>query len=169
MLISYILCFAVALLIHELGHLAAARVCSVSVSEFGLGWGPQIFGFKMGEVEYKLHALPIGAYVRLDMAELQRRPLSQQVLMLMAGINVNLIASVLTMGTSFSTMNLLLASTNLLPLYQQDGWKCGMVMLRALMRRKSAMVEWTFTIAGSGISLALFAAYALRHVWRAHS
>jgi membrane-associated protease RseP (regulator of RpoE activity) len=169
MLISYILCFAVALLIHELGHLAAARVCSVSVSEFGLGWGPKIFGFKVGEVEYKLHALPIGAYVRLDMAELQRRPLSQQVLILMAGINVNLIASVLTLGTSFSAMNLLLASTNLLPLYQQDGWKCGMVMLRALMRRKSAMVEWTFTIAGSGISLALFAAYALRHVWRAHS
>jgi membrane-associated protease RseP (regulator of RpoE activity) len=169
MLISYILCFAVALLIHELGHLSAARVCSVSVSEFGLGWGPQIFGLKVGEVEYKLHALPIGAYVRLDMAELQRRPLSQQVLILMAGINVNLIASVLTMGTSFSTMNLLLAATNLLPLYQQDGWKCGMVMLRALMRRKSAMVEWTFTIAGSGISLALFAAYALRHVWRAHS
>ena len=169
MLISYVLCFAVALLIHELGHLAAARVCSVSVSEFGLGWGPKIFGFKVGEVEYKLHALPIGAYVRLDMAELQRRPLSQQVLILMAGINVNLIASVLTMGTSFSSMNLLLASTNLLPLYQQDGWKCGMVMLRALIRRKSAIVEWTFTIAGSGISLALFAAYALRHVWRAHS
>ena len=164
MLISYILCFAVALLIHELGHLAAARVCAVSVSEFGLGWGPKIFGFKAGQVEYKLHALPIGAYVRLDMGELQRRPLSQQVLILMAGINVNLIASALTMGTSFSTMNLLLASTNLLPLYQQDGWKCGMVMLRALLRRKSAIVEWTFTIAGSALSLALFAFQALRHL-----
>jgi membrane-associated protease RseP (regulator of RpoE activity) len=168
MLITYILCFAIALLIHELGHLAAARVCSVAVTEFGLGWGSKVFGLKVGEVEYKLHALPIGAYVRLDMAELQRRPLSQQVLILLAGINVNLIASALTMGTSFSTMNLLLAATNLLPLYQQDGWKCGMVMLRAMLRRKSAMVEWTFTIAGSGVSLALFVAYALRHVWRAH-
>ncbi|MGB7925021.1 MAG: site-2 protease family protein [Pyrinomonadaceae bacterium] len=168
MLISYVLCFAVALLIHELGHLAAARVCSVAVTEFGLGWGPKVFGFKLGEVEYKLHALPIGAYVRLDMAELQRRPLSQQVLILMAGINVNLIAAALMLGTSFSTMNLLLAATNLLPLYQQDGWKCGMVMLRAMLRRKSALVEWTFTIAGSGVSLALFIAYALRHVLRTH-
>ena len=169
MLISYILWFAISLLIHELGHFGAARVCSVRVTEFGLGWGPKVFGFKLGEVEYKLHALPIGAYVRLDVAELQRRPLSQQVLILLAGINVNLVASALTLGTSFSAMNLLLAATNLLPLYQQDGWKCGMVMLRALLRRKSAVVEWTFTIAGSGLSLALFAAYTLRHIWSPHS
>jgi membrane-associated protease RseP (regulator of RpoE activity) len=168
MFISYICWFATALLIHELGHLAAARVCSVTVTEFGLGWGPRVFGFKAGEIEYNLHALPIGAYVRLDMSELQRRALSQQVLILLAGINVNLVASALTIGTSFSAMNLLLAATNLLPLYQQDGWKCGMVSLRAILRRKSAMVEWTFTIAGSGISLALLAAYALRHVWGAH-
>ena len=165
MLISYILWFAISLLIHELGHFAAARVCSVRVTEFGLGWGPKVFAFNLGEVEYKLHALPIGAYVRLDVAELQRRPLSQQVLVLLAGINVNLVASALTLGTSFSAMNLLLAATNLLPLYQQDGWKCGMVMLRALLQRKSAVVEWTFTIVGSGLSLALFAAYALRHLW----
>lgn len=168
MLISYILWFAISLLIHELGHLVAARVCSVRVTEFGLGWGPKVFGFKLNEVEYKLHALPIGAYVRLDVAELQRRPLSQQVLILLAGINVNLVASALTLGTSFSAMNLLLAATNLLPLYQQDGWKCGMVMLRAILRRKSALVEWTFTIAGSGLSLAFFAAYALRHLWSPH-
>jgi membrane-associated protease RseP (regulator of RpoE activity) len=168
MLISYILWFAISLLIHELGHFVAARVCSVRVTEFGLGWGPKVFGFKLGEVEYKLHALPVGAYVRLDVAELQRRPLSQQVLILLAGINVNLVASALTLGTSFSAMNLLLAATNLLPLYQQDGWKCGMVMLRAILRRKSAVVEWTFTIAGSGLSLALFAAYALRHLWGSH-
>lgn len=168
MLISYILWFAISLLIHELGHFVAARVCSVRVTEFGLGWGPRVFGFKLGEVEYKLHALPIGAYVRMDVAELQRRPLSQQVLVLLAGINVNLVASALTLGTSFSVMNLLLAATNLLPLYQQDGWKCGMVMLRAILRRKSAVVEWTFTIAGSALSLALFAAYALRHLFSPH-
>lgn len=168
MLIYYILWFAISLLIHELGHFVAARVCSVKVTEFGLGWGPKVFGLRLGEVEYKLHALPIGAYVRLDVAELQRRPLSQQVLILLAGINVNLVASALTLGTSFSAMNLLLAATNLLPLYQQDGWKCGMVMLRAILRRKSAVVEWTFTIAGSGLSLALFAAYALRHLWGSH-
>lgn len=164
MLITYLLSFLAALLIHELGHLAAARVCRVPVMEFGMGWGRRLIGFSFGGVEYKLHALPIGAYVRLDMAELQRRSLSRQVLVLLAGIIVNLIAAALSAGTPFGTVNLLLAATNLLPLYQQDGWKCGMVMLRALLRRKSAVVEWTFTIAGSSLSLALIAFQAVRHL-----
>ena len=163
MIIPYLLSFFVALLLHELGHLVAARLCRVPVMEFGLGWGRRLFGFHFGGVEYKLHALPVGAYVRLDVVELQRRVLSQQVLVLLAGIIVNLISAALTMGTPFGTINLLLAATNILPLYQQDGWKCGMVMLRALLRRKSAFVEWTFTIAGSSLSLALIAFQALRH------
>jgi membrane-associated protease RseP (regulator of RpoE activity) len=163
-LVSYLSAFIIALLIHELGHLAAARVCGVPATEFGLGWGRKLYGFHFGGVEYKLHALPVGAYVRLDMSELQRRSLSQQVLVLLAGIIVNLVAAALTLGTPFGTINLLLAATNLLPLYQQDGWKCGMVMLRALLRRKSAVVEWTFTIAGSGVSLALIAFQAVRHL-----
>jgi membrane-associated protease RseP (regulator of RpoE activity) len=136
----------------------------VPATEFGLGWGRRLFGFHFGGVEYKLHALPIGAYVRLDIAELQRRPLSRQVLVLLAGIIVNLMAAALAPGTPFGTVNLLLAATNLLPLYQQDGWKCGMVMLRALLQRKSAVVEWTFTIAGSVLSLALIAFQGLRHI-----
>jgi membrane-associated protease RseP (regulator of RpoE activity) len=164
MLISYLSSFFVALLIHELGHLVTARACRVPAPEFGLGWGRKLCGFHCGKVEYKLHALPIGAYVRLDIAELQRRALSQQVLILLAGIIVNLIAAAAAPGTPFGTMNLLLAATNILPLYQQDGWKCGMVMLRAALKRRSAIVEWTFTIAGSGLSLALIAFQALRHL-----
>ncbi|HEY0079329.1 MAG TPA: site-2 protease family protein [Pyrinomonadaceae bacterium] len=164
MLINYLACFAVAMLIHELGHLAAAFTCRVPATELGLGWGRRLFGFRLGAVEYKLHALPIGAYVRLDMGELQRRPLVQQVSVLLAGIAVNLVAAAATAGTTFGVMNLLLAATNLLPLYQQDGWKCGMVMLRALLRRRSPLVEWTFTIAGGGLSLVLFIAQALRHL-----
>jgi membrane-associated protease RseP (regulator of RpoE activity) len=164
MILSYGLSFLVALFIHELGHLFAARACRVPVKEFGLGWGRKVWGFHFGAVEYKLHALPVGAYVRMDMAELQRKPLSRQVLILLAGIIVNSVAAAMTAGTVFSLMNLLLAATNLLPLYQQDGWKCGMVMLRALLRRKSAAVEWTFTIAGSSLSLIVFVFQALRHL-----
>ncbi|HEX8000229.1 MAG TPA: site-2 protease family protein [Pyrinomonadaceae bacterium] len=164
MLLSYGFSFIVALFIHELGHLVAAWACRVPVSEFGLGWGRKVWSFRRGAVEYKLHALPIGAYVRMNMTELQRKPLSRQVLVLLAGIIVNAVAAALTAGTPFSVMNLLLAATNLLPLYQQDGWKCGMVLLRALLRRKSAVVEWTFTVAGSTVSLALFAFQVLRRL-----
>ena len=164
MLLTYIACFAVAMLIHELGHLAAARVCRVPATELGMGWGRKLFGFRLGGVEYKLHALPIGAYVRIDMAELQRRPLSQQVTVLLAGIMVNLAAALLTQGTWFGLLNYFLAATNLLPLYQQDGWKCGMVMLRALLSRRSSLVEWTFTVAGTLISFTAIASVALRYL-----
>ena len=162
MLLTYILCFAVAMLIHELGHLLAARACGVEATELGLGWGRKVCGFKRGGVEYKLHALPVGAYVRLDMAGLQTRPLSQQVLVLLAGVIVNLCAASLASGTIFGAMNYLLAATNLLPFYQQDGWKCGMVLMRALMQRRSALVEWTFTIAGGGASVALLFALLMQ-------
>ncbi|HYE14552.1 MAG TPA: hypothetical protein VD968_08950, partial [Pyrinomonadaceae bacterium] len=66
-------------------------------------------------------------------------------------------------GSWFSLMNLLLAATNLLPLYQQDGWKCGMVMLRALLERRSALVEWTFTVVGGAASLAVMTLLALKY------
>jgi membrane-associated protease RseP (regulator of RpoE activity) len=167
MLINYVLLlalFALTMFIHELGHLVAARLCGVRAAELGLGWGPKLFGRHVCGVEFKLHLLPVGAYVRLDMRELQARPLAQQVFVLLAGVMVNLAAALSTQGSWFSLMNLLLAATNLLPLYQQDGWKCGMVMLRALMSRRSALVEWTFTIAGGVLSLAVFVAEMGRFV-----
>jgi membrane-associated protease RseP (regulator of RpoE activity) len=152
------------MLIHELGHLIAARLCKVDAPELGLGWGPKLFGFRAGGVEFKLHALPVGAYVRLDIKELQRRPLAQQTFVLLAGIFVNLAAAVCTQGTWFSLMNYVLAATNLLPFYQQDGWKCGMVILRTLMARRSAVVEWTFTVAGGLLSVGVFITLALRYM-----
>lgn len=161
-MLTYILCLVVALIIHELGHLIAARACCVPVREFGLGWGPRIWGFNAGEVEYKLHALPVGAYVRLDIEELQRRPLSQQALILLAGVIVNLLAAAIVGASKFALINLILAATNLLPIYQQDGWKCGMVMLRAMLKRRNALVEWTFTISGGALSF-LFIIAKLKH------
>jgi membrane-associated protease RseP (regulator of RpoE activity) len=165
-MLSYILWFLVALLIHELGHCVAAFACKVTVSEFGFGWGRKLCGLRVRGVDLAIRLLPAGAYVRLNLEELQARPIVQQVLVLSAGIIVNLLAGVLTSGTHFSLMNYLLAATNILPLYQQDGWKCGMVILRASMRRKSPLIDWTFTIAGSALSLALIVAQILSRRFR---
>jgi membrane-associated protease RseP (regulator of RpoE activity) len=163
MLLTITFSFIVAMLIHELGHLVAARACRVPAPELGLGWGPKLWSVRAAGVEFKLHALPLGAYVRLDVAELQRRPLGQQVAVLLAGIFVNLAAASLTAGTWFSLLNYVLAASNLLPFYQQDGWKCGMVILRALLRRRSPAVEWTFTLAGGALSCVVFLSLALRY------
>ncbi|HKR61336.1 MAG TPA: site-2 protease family protein [Pyrinomonadaceae bacterium] len=144
--INMILSFACALVLHELGHLLAARACRVEVTQAGLGWGPKLFGFRMSGVEYQLHSLPLGAYIRMDMAGLQKRPLWQQLFVLLAGIAVNLTLAAITWGSFFGTLNLVLGVANLLPVYQQDGWKSGMVFFRRVFKRTSPLVEWSFTL-----------------------
>jgi predicted MFS family arabinose efflux permease len=50
---------------HELGHFLAARWVGVKVLKFSLGFGPKLFGRKMGETEYLVSAIPLGGYVKL--------------------------------------------------------------------------------------------------------
>ncbi|HSL05492.1 MAG TPA: RIP metalloprotease RseP [Nitrospiraceae bacterium] len=50
---------------HELGHFLAARWVGVKVLKFSLGFGPKLFGRKVGETEYLLSAIPLGGYVKL--------------------------------------------------------------------------------------------------------
>ncbi len=49
----------------------------------------------------ELRLLPLGAYVRMDMGGLQRRPLSQQLFVLLAGIAVNFILAAIAWGSFF--------------------------------------------------------------------
>jgi regulator of sigma E protease len=144
--INMILSFACALVLHELGHLLAARACGVRVMQAGLGWGPKLLGFRSRGVDYQLRLLPLGAYVQMDMAGLQKRPLLQQLFVLLAGIAVNLILAAIAWGSFFGTLNLVLGVANLLPVYQQDGWKSGMVFFRRVFKRTSPLVEWSFTL-----------------------
>jgi membrane-associated protease RseP (regulator of RpoE activity) len=153
--INITLCFAGALVLHEMGHFLAARLCRVEVTQAGLGWGPRVFGWRVNGVDYQLRLLPLGAYIRMDMSGLQRRPLHQQLLVLLAGIAVNLILAAITWGTFFGTLNLVLAVGNLFPLYQQDGWKSGMVIFRRTFKRASPLVEWSFTLSPGLIGLIL--------------
>lgn len=153
--INIILSFACALALHEMGHFLAARACRVEVTQAGLGWGPKLFGFRVNRVDYQLRLLPLGAYIRMDMSGLQRRPIFQQLFVLLAGIAVNLTLAVLTWGTFFGTLNLVLAVGNLFPLYQQDGWKSGMVIFRRVFKRASPLVEWSFTLSPGVLGLIL--------------
>ena len=153
--LNFILSFAAALVLHELGHFLAARACRVPVTQAGFGWGPKLFGFRIKEVDYQLRALPIGAYIRMDMSALQRRPLVQQLFVLLAGVAVNFVLSALAWGTFFGTLNLVLAVGNLFPLYQQDGWKSGMVFFRRVFRRPTPLVDWSFTLSAGVLGLAL--------------
>lgn len=150
---SFILLVAAAMIVHEFGHLVAARVCKVPASELGLGLGPKLFGFRIGSVSFSLRAIPVASFVRLDSTALKRRPTREQLLVHLGGIVFNVIAGLITYGTIFSWLNLLLAAGNLLPLYQHDGWKCGVVLMRAWLQKKSQPAEWAFTFSGGFVSL----------------
>ena len=144
-----------AIVLHELGHFFAARICSIPVKQAGLGWGPKLCGVRLSQVDCQLRLLPLGAYIQMDMRVLQSRPLMQQLFVLGAGIGVNLTLCTLTWGSLFGALNLALAIGNLVPLYQLDGWKSGMVICRRMFGRPSPLVEWILTLGGGAIALAV--------------
>ena len=51
--------------IHELGHFLLAKWNDVKVEKFSIGFGPTIFGFRRGETEYVLAAIPLGGFVKM--------------------------------------------------------------------------------------------------------
>ena len=70
-LLDYILPFLLALgiliVVHEFGHYAVARLCSVKVLRFSLGFGKPLLVRKAGadQTEWVLAAFPLGGYVKM--------------------------------------------------------------------------------------------------------
>ena len=153
LIISLIGFAALAMIVHELGHLLMARSCNVAASELGLGMGPRLMGVRVGSLQLNLRAIPIGSFVMLDGVSLKEKSVRAQLMVHLGGVTFNLVAGFLTYGTTFGWLNLLLAAGNILPLYQHDGWKCGVVIMRALLQRKSQPAERVFTFSGGFVSL----------------
>jgi regulator of sigma E protease len=51
--------------LHELGHFILAKWNGVKVEKFSIGFGPTLLGFKKGETEYVLAAVPLGGFVKM--------------------------------------------------------------------------------------------------------
>lgn len=52
-------------IIHEIGHLIAAKVNGIDVEVFSFGLGPKLVGWKIKGTEYRLSLFPLGGYCRL--------------------------------------------------------------------------------------------------------
>ncbi len=52
-------------MLHELGHFAAAKWSGMKVTEYFLGFGPRLWSIRRGETEYGVKAIPAGGYVRI--------------------------------------------------------------------------------------------------------
>lgn len=109
---STILLLSLLILVHELGHYLAARRYGVKVEEFGIGIPPKILTlFRWRGTEFSLNWLPLGGFVRLygedsdpkwweQLNPWQRKqalggkPAWQRVIIMAAGVLMNLIAGV---------------------------------------------------------------------------
>jgi len=63
--LAVIFVLGVMILIHELGHFMAAKYFDVRVEAFSFGFGPRLFGKKVGETDYRVCLLPLGGYVKM--------------------------------------------------------------------------------------------------------
>jgi regulator of sigma E protease len=54
------------ILIHEFGHYAAAKWLGVRVEVFSIGFGKRLLGFRRGDTDYRISALPLGGYVKMS-------------------------------------------------------------------------------------------------------
>ncbi|MBI5119100.1 RIP metalloprotease RseP [Candidatus Poribacteria bacterium] len=61
----FIILLGVLVFVHEMGHFIAAKLCNVYVVRLSLGFGKRLFGWKRGETDYCVSAIPLGGYVRM--------------------------------------------------------------------------------------------------------
>jgi regulator of sigma E protease len=54
------------ILIHEFGHYAVAKLLGVRVEQFAIGFGKRLMGFRKGETDYRINAIPLGGYVKMS-------------------------------------------------------------------------------------------------------
>lgn len=107
-IIAVTIVLGVIIFLHELGHFLAAKFFRVRVETFSLGFGTRLFGFKAGETDYRISALPLGGYVKMagempgELAQqvvvrpgdLASKPRWQRLIIIVAGPAMNVILAI---------------------------------------------------------------------------
>jgi regulator of sigma E protease len=93
------------ILIHEFGHYAAAKYFGVRVEVFSIGFGKRLLGFKKGDTDYRISAIPLGGYVKMsgenpmdertgDAGEFLSHPRWQRFIVALAGPAMNIMLAI---------------------------------------------------------------------------
>ena len=102
--------------LHELGHLLTAKLFGMRVEKFSIGFPPKIAGFKWGDTEYSIGAIPLGGFVKIsgmvdesmDTAQLasepqpwefRAKPAWQRLIVMLGGVIVNVITGIIIFVT----------------------------------------------------------------------
>jgi membrane-associated protease RseP (regulator of RpoE activity) len=113
----FIATIVVMVMIHEAGHMTAARLFGMKVEEYFFGFGPRIFSFRRGETEYGMKAIPAGGYVKIagmnpyqTVPESERsrtfgaKPAWQRAIVLLAGSATHFVVGAILLTFSFAVL-----------------------------------------------------------------
>ena len=116
-ILLFIATLIVMIMIHEAGHMTAARAFGMKVEEYFFGFGPRIFSFRRGETEYGMKAIPAGGYVKISgmnpyvavpESDLPRtfgaKPAWQRAVVLSAGSATHFLVAALLLTFSFAVL-----------------------------------------------------------------
>jgi len=106
MIVSVSVVLGIMVLVHEWGHFIVAKSFGVRVEIFSIGFGTRLWGFRRGDTDYRISALPLGGYVKMagdnpledrkgDPDEFLSKPRWQRVLIALAGPAMNIILSII--------------------------------------------------------------------------
>ncbi len=116
-ILIFLLILSVLVLIHELGHFAAARIFGINVEEFGIGLPPRARKlFSQGGTIFSLNWLPIGGFVRLKGEDVEeelagndvfyKKKLWQKMTVVLAGVVMNFLLGVAIFGAIYSYLGI---------------------------------------------------------------
>ena len=96
------------IVVHEAGHLVAAKWAGMKATEFFVGFGPRLWSFRRGETEYGVKAVPLGGYVRIiGMSNLEdvpdadeartfrAAPFGKRLVVILAGVTANVLVALI--------------------------------------------------------------------------
>jgi regulator of sigma E protease len=63
--LAFIFILGAAVVLHEFGHFAVAKLLGIRVETFSFGFGPRLTGKRWGQTDYRISAIPLGGYVKL--------------------------------------------------------------------------------------------------------
>jgi len=141
-LVYFLIVIGILVFVHEFGHFIMAKRAGVRVEKFSLGMGPKIWGFKKGDTEYIISALPLGGYVKMagenpdeeptgDPGEFQSKTVWQRMKIAATGPLTNIVLAFLIMPLVF------MVGTYAEDRLKSDMWK--------RVRRRSARASWQAT------------------------
>jgi regulator of sigma E protease len=93
------------ILIHEFGHYAVAKLLGARVEVFSIGFGKRLLGFRRGDTDYRVSAIPLGGYVKMsgenpmdertgDPGEFLSHPRWHRFLIAIAGPSMNILLAI---------------------------------------------------------------------------